>query len=304
MTHFSDTPTAIEIYGLSKSYGRKRVIRDFSLDLAEGEVLGFLGPNGAGKTTTIKALMGLIRRDSGDINVLGFDPAVDGVNVKSRVGYVPEQHFIHGWMRVSQVVSFCRAFYPTWNDKLCGELIEHFRLDPAQRVRHLSKGTVVKLSLVLAMSHEPQVLILDEPMAGLDPVMREEVLDGLLRTISDRGRTILFSSHTLSDVQRMADSIAIIDEGELLVKASVDDLLARTKRIRAVLSDGSEPRKLPEGVVWQRVENREWLVTVNQFSADVVECMKAGNQLAHIEVVDLGLEDIFKDYVRGRRAAS
>ncbi len=207
-------------------------------------------------------------------------------------------------MRVSQAVSFCRAFYPTWNDKLCGELIERFRLDPAQRVRHMSKGTVVKLSLLLAMSHEPQVLILDEPMAGLDPVMREEVLDGVLRTISDRGRTILFSSHTLSDVQRMADSIAIIDEGELLVKASVDDLLGRTKRIRAVLSDGSEPRKLPEGVVWQRVENREWLVTVNQFSADVVECMKAGNQLAHIEVVDLGLEDIFKDYVRGRRAAS
>ena len=161
----------------------------------------------------------------------------------------------------------------------------------------------MKLSLLLAMSHEPDLLILDEPMAGLDPVAREELLDGVLRTVCDRNQTVLFSSHTLADVQRLADTIGIINEGRLLVHDSVDALLGSTKRIHAVLKDGAVPAGAPEGTIWQRVHDREWQLTVNDFSNDTLERLRAANRLEHFEVIDLGLEDIFKDYVRGWRAS-
>lgn len=296
--------SALELSGVTKRFGRECAVRDLSMALAKGSALGLIGQNGAGKTTVIKLVMGLLRRDAGSIGVLGFDPAVDALSVKQRVGYVPEAHFIHRWMRVDEAINFCRTFYHKWNDKVCRELLEQFNLDAQKKVRKLSKGMVVKLSLLLALSHEPEVLVLDEPMAGLDPMAREEVLDGVLQTICDREQAVLFSSHTFSDVQRLANTIGIIHEGELLVYCKVDALLDRTKRIRAVLSDGSAPNCPPEGMIWQRVKGREWLLTVKDFSADTVEHLRKTNPLERIEVIDLGLEDIFKDYVRGWRASA
>jgi ABC-2 type transport system ATP-binding protein len=158
--------------------------------------------------------------------------------------------------------------------------------------------------LLLAMSHEPELLVLDEPMAGLDPVIREELLDGVLQTVCDRRHTVFFSSHTLSDVQRLADAVGIIHEGRLMVHSDVDTLLKGTKRIRAVLEDGSTPACPPETMIWQRVQNREWLVTVRDFSADTVERLRATNPVEQVEVIDLPLEEIFKDYVRGWRASA
>lgn len=302
MTNEGQSDTAIELRAVSKHFGHTEAVRDLTLAVPKGRALGFLGPNGAGKTTTIKLLMGLLRASAGRVSVLNLDPSEASVAVKTRVGYVPEQHFIHGWMRVDEAIAFCRTFYPTWNDRLCGDLVKLFGLDGRKRVREMSKGTVVKLSLVLALSHEPEVLILDEPMAGLDPLVREELLDGVLQTMYDGKRTILFSSHTFSDVQRLADTVAIIDEGELLIHCAVDDLLRSTKRIRAVLSDGSAPAEHPDGAIWQRVKNREWLVTVSDFSTEQVERLRSHNHVEHVEVIDLGLEDIFKDYIRGRRS--
>jgi ABC-2 type transport system ATP-binding protein len=238
------------------------------------------------------------------VSVLGIDPAVDDLTVKRRVGYVPEQQFIYRWMRIGEAVSFCRSVYPRWNDKLCAELLRQFDLDADKKVKALSKGMAVKLSLLLAMSHEPEMLILDEPMAGLDPLVREELLDGVLQSVCDREPTIVFSSHTLADVQRMADSVGIMHEGRLLVHCGVDDLLRGTKRIRAVLQDGQASAAPPPGTIWQKVQGREWLVTVKDFSPEIVDRLRTTNSLKRVEVTDLGLEDIFKDYVRGWRASS
>jgi ABC-2 type transport system ATP-binding protein len=304
MTTDKVSGVVVEVAGVTKRFGRQVAVQDLTLQIGKGQTLGLLGPNGAGKTTTIKLLMGLLRRDGGQVSVLGVDPAVDDVTVKRRVGYVPEQQFIYRWMRVREAIGFCRSVYPRWNDKVCAELLQLFNLDADKKVKNLSKGMVVKLSLLLAMSHEPEMLILDEPMAGLDPLVREELLDGVLQTICDRELTILFSSHTLADVQRMADMIGIMNEGRLLVHCGVDDLLRSTKRIRAVLKDGSVPSGVPTGTIWQRVANREWLLTVRDFSADTVERLRATNTLEQVEVTDVGLEDIFKDYVRGWRASA
>jgi ABC-2 type transport system ATP-binding protein len=275
-----------------------------ALSIPSGQGFGLLGPKGAGKTTTLKMLLGLTRRDAGAVSVLGTDPAVDALTVKRRVGYVPEQQFIHRWMRVGEAIAFCRTFYPTWNDALAADLLRQFDLDADKKVKALSKGMLVKLSLILAMSHEPELLILDEPMAGLDPVIREEVLDGIVQRICDRGLTVLFSSHTFADVQRLADAVGILNNGKLMVQSDVGVLLRSTKRIRAVLKDGVTPGSLPDGTIWQRVQNREWLLTVQGFSAEAVSGLRAMNEVESLEVLDLGLEDIFKDYVRGWRASA
>ncbi|HUU85680.1 MAG TPA: ABC transporter ATP-binding protein [Phycisphaerae bacterium] len=295
---------AIETAGLTKRFGRTTAVDDLTLRIPKGSTFGFIGPNGAGKTTTIRMLMRNLRMTCGEARVLGIDVTADPAGMKQRVGYVPELHYVYRWMRVHQVIGFCRSLYATWNDELCAELLRLFELDANKKVKHLSKGMVAKLALLLAVAHEPELLILDEPTSGLDAIIREEFLDGVLRTICERQNTVLFSSHTLSDVQRLADRVGIIYEGRLLVDCPTEDLLTGTKRIRAVLRDGCTPGEVPEGTIWQRFGHREWLLTVRGFSPATLEFVRGKYAVDSIEVIDLGLEDVFKDFVKGRRASA
>lgn len=304
MTTQSNSRYAIEMIGLTKRFGETMAVDDLTLRVPAGSVLGFIGPNGAGKSTTIKLLMGLLPVTAGEARVLGrvVGPRAEGI--KQRVGYVPELHRIYEWMRVREVLGFCRALYKTWNDDLCAELLRLFELDMDRKVKHLSKGMVAKLALLVAVAHEPELLLLDEPTSGLDPIIREEFLDGVLRTICERQKTVLFSSHTLGDVQRLADTVAIIYEGRLLAHCPTDELLTGTKRIRVVLRDGCVPAKPPVGTIWQRCERREWLLTVRGFSPATLEYLHREYPVENLEVMDLALEDVFKDYVKGRRASA
>ena len=304
MTTTSDSGPAIELVGLTKWFGRNAAVENLSLQIPPGSTFGLIGPNGAGKTTTIKMLMGVLTPTTGYARVLGSHVLIEPLAVKQRVGYVPEAHNIDRWMRVGEVVGFCKSLYESWNDQTCREMLERFELDEDKKVRHLSKGMLVKLSLVLAVSHEPEVLVLDEPMAGLDPLAREEFLDGVLRTICERGRTVLFSTHSLDDVQHLADTVGILYGGRLLVHRKIDDLLASTKRIRATLTDGRPPETLPANTIWQQVQGREWSVTVADFTPELVPQIQAEEGVEHVEVIDLGLEELFKDFVRGQRAVS
>lgn len=323
---------AIELFGLTKRFGRTLAVDNLSLNIPRGSTFGLLGPNGAGKSTTIKMLMGMLSISAGEAQVLGIDVQADPVQVKQRVGYVPETHSIYRWMRVREVLGFCKSCFSAWNDKTCREMLDLFGLDPEKKVKHLSKGMLTKLSLLLAVSHEPEVLLLDEPLSGLDPIAREEFLDGVLRTICDRGQTVLISSHMLDDVRRLADTIGILNNGRLIVQGSVDELLTSTKRIRATLRDGfrpsptfagktgtgSEPAgagagkkasgEVPvpvlSGVIWQKLEGREWTITVRDFSPEKVQQVRAIDGVERADVVDLGLEELFKDTIRGQRVAS
>ena len=304
MSSIADTRPAIEVVGLTKRFGRTTAVDDLSMRIAPGSTFGLIGPNGAGKTTTIKMLMGILRPTAGHAYVLGNEVLAEPLAVKQRVGYVPETHNIDRWMRVAEVVGFCRSLYDSWNDETCREMLELFGLDERKKVKHLSKGMLVKLSLVLAVSHEPEVLVLDEPMAGLDPLAREEFLDGVLRTICERGRTVLFSTHSLDDVQRLADTVGILYGGRLLVHRKIEELLATTKRIRATLTGDRLPEQLPANTIWQQVQGREWSVTVADFTPETVQQIRAEEGVEHVEVIDLGLEELFKDFVRGQRAVS
>jgi ABC-2 type transport system ATP-binding protein len=294
---------AIELLGLTKRFGRTLAVNNLSLEIPRGSTFGLLGPNGAGKSTTIKMLMGMLSPTAGHARVLGIDVRADPTQVKQRVGYVPETHHVYRWMRVREVLGFCKSCYPSWNDQTCREMLDLFGLDLAKKVKHLSKGMLVKLALLLAVSHEPEVLLLDEPLSGLDPIAREEFLDGVLRTICDRGQTVLISSHMLDDVRRLADTVGILYEGQLVLCGNLDALLTSTKRICATLRDGCRPKEAPEGTIWQRVQGREWTVTVRDFSPEKVQKVQAIDGVEHVRVVDLGLEELFKDFIRGQRVA-
>ena len=298
------TEFAIELESVSKQFDGTLAVDDLSISIQQGSTFGLIGPNGAGKSTTIKMLMGLISPDAGTVRILGRDVADYTVEIRQRVGYVPELHFMDRWMRVEEVIGFCRSAFATWNDETCREMLDRFELPGDKKVKHLSKGMLVKLSLVLAVSHEPEMLILDEPMAGLDPVAREEFLDGVLRTVCDKGQTVLLSTHSLDDIQRVADTGGFLYKGRLLVHSSVDELLARTKRLRATLTNGSPPETLPSGVIWQQVEGRNWSITIADFTPEVVQEIGSLDGVDHVEVIEVGLEDLFKDFVKGQRSTT
>jgi ABC-2 type transport system ATP-binding protein len=262
--------SAIELQGLTKRYGKTTAVDAIDLTVPSGTTLGLLGPNGAGKSTTLRMMMGLIRPTSGDMRVLGMDVMRSPAEVKQRVGYVPEAHYIYRWMSVEAVLRFARACYHTWNADLCSELLDLFELPQRMLVRQLSKGMLAKLSLVVALAHEPDLLVLDEPLSGLDPIARDEFLDGVLKGICGGERTVMFSSHQLDEVNRLADSVAIMNAGRILVHCPLEELLRSTKRVRAVLEDGRLPQATSDAIVWQQVNRREWQITLHPYSDDIV----------------------------------
>ena len=182
-------------------------------------VHGLVGENGAGKTTLIKHVLGLLRAQSGSVRVFGRDPVADPVAVLSRIGYLSEDNDLPGWMRVDELIRYSRAFYPTWDDAYAEELRQTFALDPAAKVRSLSKGQKARAGLVAALAHRPELLVLDEPSSGLDPVVRRDVLAAVVRTVADQGRTVLFSSHLLDEVEQVADHVTMISHGRIALSA-------------------------------------------------------------------------------------
>ncbi len=293
--------TMIKAENLTKHYRRLVAVDHVNLEIPKGCVFGLIGPNGAGKTTLIKMLMGLTKITAGWANIGGLDVADMADQIHRTVGYVPETHNIYRWMRVGEVIRFSSTFRDTWNEVLCKELLDAFELDPGKKVKHLSKGMLAKLSLLLALAFEPDVLLLDEPTSGLDAVIREEFVDSLLDIISGRECTVLFSSHAIEDVERIADRVGLIFNGQMSLDQPVKDLLSATRRIRAVLKDGCAPKDVPEGTIWQQMDGREWTLTVRNFTAETISRLKSANSLENVETEEISLTQFFKDYVKGRR---
>lgn len=293
---------AIWIRNLAKEYPGGDGVHGLDLDIPRGCSFGLLGPNGAGKSTTIKILMGLLAPTSGDAYVLGHSVLAEPDAIRRRVGYVPEHHHIYPWMRVSEVIWFTRSFFPSWDAPLCDELLGHYELHPSKKVKDLSHGMKTKLALVLALSHVPEVLVLDEPTTGLDPIIREEFLDGLKHLLQRQSCTVLLSSHIMSDIEKVADTIGIMHEGRLLICAGRKNLIAGTKRLRIRMGNGRASGVAPESTIFEDFVEGYRHLTVRDFSPDKLQRARQQTGADDIEVVDLSLEEIFKDFIKGARA--
>jgi ABC-2 type transport system ATP-binding protein len=212
----------IHVANLTRRFGAKTALSSVSLSLPRGAVYGLVGANGAGKTTLIKHILGLLRAESGSVRVFGLDPVADPVGVLSRIGYLSEENDLPGWMRVDELIRYSRAFYPAWDDAYAEELRKTFALDLASKVKSLSKGQKARVGLLLALAYRPELLVLDEPSSGLDPIVRRDILGAVIRTIADEGRTVLFSSHLLEEVEQVADHVTMIHQGKVVLSAPLD----------------------------------------------------------------------------------
>src|SRR5882724_8064635 len=223
--------SVINVSELTRRFGAKTALASVSLSLSRGVVYGLVGANGAGKTTLIKHILGLLRAESGSVRVFGHDPVAEPVAVLSRIGYLSEENDLPGWMRVAELIRYSRAFYPAWDDVYAEELRQEFALDPTAKVKSLSKGQRARAGLLIALAHRPELLVLDEPSSGLDPIVRRDILGAVIRTIADEGRTVLFSSHLLDEVERVADRVAIIHQGRILLTSTMDEIKDSHRRV-------------------------------------------------------------------------
>jgi ABC-2 type transport system ATP-binding protein len=241
------TNLIIETSQLTKSFKSKQALRGLDLRVPTGSIFGFLGRNGAGKTTAIKTLMGLLRSDSGTAEVFGI-PVADAdraIAIRRRIGFVTEDKELYPYMTVEQIIAFTRPFFPKWRTDLERRYLDMFDLPPKAKIPDLSKGMRSKLMLLLAISRGADLLILDEPTDGLDPAAIEDVLRELVAIAASSETTMFFSSHQLSEVDRIADHIGIIDHGKMIVTGSLDDLKANYQRLQIVLGDSAQPPASP-----------------------------------------------------------
>src|SRR5512141_3023167 len=214
----------IAVSDLTRRFGAREALSSVTLQIPRGGVYGLVGANAAGKTTLIRHVLGLLRAERGSVRVFGRDPVTDPVGVLSRIGYLSEENDLPGWMRVDELLRYSRAFYPGWDDAYAGELRSMFALDPAARIRTLSKGQKARAGLVVALAYRPELLVLDEPSSGLDPIVRRDILGAVLRTIADEGRTVLFSSHLLEEVEQVADHVTMIRQGTIVLSAPLAEI--------------------------------------------------------------------------------
>lgn len=286
--------------GLTKFYGNRPVVNSLDLKIPRGSVYGFLGRNGAGKSTTIKMLMGMVHPDRGHAELLGESSAELSPETRSRIAYLAEGHPLYCWMRVGEAVRFTRAFYSSWNDELLEQILDHFQLSHRAKIRRLSNGQRAQLSLALAVAPDPELFILDDPTIGLDTVVRRDFLESMIQIIHRRGRTILFSSHILGDVERVADRVGILVDGVLRVDCPTEHF--KQSLLKVVLEFAGDPPEFPPcaGLVSSRQVGAQLELVVVNYGDDLRERIDALEPRA-VDVIELNLEDAFIEYTRGRR---
>ncbi|MEW6235918.1 MAG: ABC transporter ATP-binding protein [Candidatus Omnitrophota bacterium] len=288
---------AIVTEGLGRKFGARWAVRHLDLKVPQGAVVGLLGPNGSGKTTTINMLMGLLPPTEGKIQVLGMNPQKDDVAIRRKTGYVPEIYGFYEWMKVDQLVALVAAYHPDWNWTLCHSLKSEFKLDGDMAVKGLSKGTKAKLALLLALSFEPPMLVLDEPTGGLDPAARRNFIETILGQYQDAGKTILVSSHLLNEFSGLLDHVAFVKEGRIEMASRLDELHRRTKRARLIFDEGIPSHINFPGAIAVKKNGREALVTCRDFDPEKTPGELKQSGASNIIIEEMTLEDIFVDLV-------
>ncbi len=296
------TAWAISLAHVSKRY-RHFSLSDVSLEFPRGTVAGLIGPNGAGKSTTMRIMMGLVTPDGGAVSVLGQPVSSNQASAKLEMGYYAEDMRLYKRETIGWHLQFVRSMYPGWDDAYAGLMLDRFGLKADQRVKGLSHGQRVKALLLLILARRPQLLILDEPTTGLDPVARHEVLTELMRVVEDEERTILLSSHNTQDIEKLCDSVTFIDRGQVIASGGRDELLERWRRIRLQAPAGWQVPVLP-GIRVESHFRSQRVLSLDQFDREVLERLQASGAI--LEGVErMTLEEIFVSLVmRGREEKS
>lgn len=282
----------IEISDLSRHFGKKQALAHVSLSVPEGCVFGLVGENGAGKTTLLNHILGFLKPQQGTVRVFGLNPVTDPPGVLGRIGHLSENRDLPAWMSIRELFEFTRAFYPKWDPVYAEELRMMFELSLNQKVPTLSRGQLARAGLLLALAHRPPLLVLDEPSSGLDPVVRKDILDAIIRTVVDEGRTVLFSSHLLDEVQRVSDQVAILDQGKILLTSPLDEVLVSHYQLTVRFQ---EPQpcfpELTGALTWSG-SGREWKIVCNGQKQE----LEAALQELNAEIMERStptLEEIF-----------
>ena len=285
---------------LTKHFGAVEALRGLNLEVPRGSVFGYLGRNGSGKTTTIKLLLDLLKPTEGSATVLGHDPQTDPVAARQRVGYVAEGQKMYGWMKVQELMQFTGGFYDQWDADLAETYMKRFDLPPDARAKTLSKGQTARLALLLALASRPELLILDDPTMGLDPISRQEFLGDIVRAIQEEGRTVFFSTHILQELEQVADWVGVLDKGRLLAAGPVDELKASVKRYEMTF-EGPAPQDIQlDGLLRCSVDRRDLIATAHGDPEQIMRQFHAGYSPLGMESIDLSLDEIFAELVLGQ----
>jgi ABC-2 type transport system ATP-binding protein len=271
----SFAPPIVEIRRVTRHFGNTTALDDLSLSVPRGGVFGLIGGNGAGKTTLIKHILGLLKAQSGAVRVFGLDPVENPVGTLGRIGYLSEDRDLPAWMSVGELMRYTQAFFPTWDEAYAGELREAFDLDRNAKVKNLSRGQRARAGLLVALAHRPELLVLDEPSSGLDPVVRRDILGAIIRTIAEEGRTVLFSSHLLDEVERVADRVAIIHEGQILLTAPLDEIKDTHRRMTLRFGQSLERPPALVGTLSFEGQGSEWTYVCNGESGQLRRAAEA-----------------------------
>lgn len=298
-----DDGIVVETKNLGRRFGRHYAVHDLTWQVRRGAIYGLLGLNGAGKTTTFRLLMGLLRPTNGEARMLGLDPQRQGVELKRRVGYVGESPCFYEWMTVYELFAFVAHYRKeNWDAAFAKSLAERFALEGSKKLSTLSKGMRAKVSLCIAIAFRPELLILDEPTGGLDPVARREFFEGVLAEYQTPDRTILISSHLINEVSGIVDQIGILHEGNLLMDCSTEEFLSKVKVMRLRFAGDPPPHFTAEGILRYRVDGREGrAVTLNYCEGETENKIKSAGAES-VEVMDLNLEDAFVEFISERKS--
>ena len=290
----------IETSGLWKQYDEATALCGLDLQVPAGSIFGFLGRNGAGKTTTIKVLLGMARPTKGEARVFGLDAADAnaGVSIRRRTAFVSDEKDLYDDLTVGEMIAFTRGFYPQWRDDLEQKYLRRFDLAPARSIKGLSRGARTKLALLLALCRGAELLMLDEPTSGLDPVMAEDVLQALVGHVGAEQATVFFSSHQLAEVEQVADHVAIIDRGKILIEGAIDDLRSQYQRIQLVFDAEAPAMKLTSpGMHRLRRQGRAVTVLSSAAGEALLQELR-GYRPSAIDVSPVTLKEIFLESVR------
>lgn len=293
------TQTAIQIENLHFAYGRKQVLQGVNLEVPQGAIFGFLGRNGAGKTTTIKTLLGLQKPKAGTCKINGLDSFTDSLAVRSKIGYMAEDQQMYGWMTVERIIKWVAGFYKNWDMPFVEELTEVLHLPRRTKVKALSKGQNSSLALLLALGHRPDLVILDDPTLGLDPIARKDFLRHVIDLLQSQGVTVFFSSHLLYEIEPVADHIAILDNGVIRKTGKTDEIRDQVRKFAFTAKPTADVTQLP-GLLDVANEHERLAITIEDCDDTKRNQIKQMSQNGLLEE-SLNLDEIFEAYVVGNQ---